>query len=345
MNSDWQAILGARGAHFADGAVQNFGNAAAELAATAQGSILTDLSHLGLLEVSGDDAATFLQGQLTNDIKQLSGDNSHYSGYCNAKGRLLAIFLAFAHPGHYHLQLDGALTAAILKRLRMYVLRSKVTITDMTDQVIRIGAAGDAIQAAMQGLFGALPEAPYGLLNMPQASIIRLPGIAPRYEIFTRIAHAESLWDSLSTHAQAVGKAGWDWLEIHAGIPQLTTTTQEQFVPQMLNLDCLQAINFKKGCYTGQEIVARTHYLGKVKRRTLLAHVAAAESPQPGDKVFGGDASEAAGMVVSAARAPGGGYDLLAELRLESLGGSVYLAENGGLPLTLLPMPYSWPEG
>ena len=319
----------------------DFGHPAAERQAAATDIIMTDLSYLGLLQADGEDAANFLQGQMTNDIKLLDGNNGQYAGYCTPKGRLLGIFLVFAHHGHFHLQLDGRLTTPILKRLKMYVLRSRVNLEDVSDSIIRMGVAGSNAPAALQQLFGQVPQAPHQLLNLETVNLIRLPGAIPRFQLFTTPQHAPAIWAALEASSTPVGKPCWEWLEIHAGIPQVTPATQEQFVPQMLTLDLLDGINFKKGCYTGQEIVARTHYLGKVKRRTHLAHVEGDQSPNPGDKIYPGDGEEAVGMVVSVAPAPQGGYDLLAEIRLENVqAGKIRWGSPKGSCVELLELPY-----
>jgi folate-binding protein YgfZ len=341
MNIPWLDFLATQGAVAADGRVLHFGRPQAELAAAGNSDIIVDLSQLGLLQVGGDDAVAFLQGQVTNDIKLLDGSNSQYAGYCTAKGRLLAIFLAFAHHDHLHLQLDGALSEQIMKRLKMYVLRSKVSIEDVSDSIIRIGVAGTGTTAALQALFTDLPQHAHQLASLETATIIRLPGATVRYEILTSAQHAAALWTQLSRTCTPVGSACWDWLEIRAGIAQVGPATQEQFVPQMVNLDLLEGINFKKGCYTGQEIVARTHYLGKVKRRAHLAHVDAPQPPKAGDPVFG-NAAEPVGMVVNAAPTPLGGFDLLAEIRLESVeAGPVRLQGQEGPMLELMALPYA----
>lgn len=341
MKAAWLDFLNARGAQVREGTVLDFGNPDAELAAAAQGDIIADLSHLSLLQIMGLDAATFLQGQLTNDIKGLDGSNSQYTGHCMAKGRLLALFLAFMHHGHYHMQCNGALGEQVAKRLRMYVLRSKVTITDVSDDLVRLGLSGANAPAAVERLFGAVPQTAHQLADFEIATVLRLPGTTPRFEIFAQLQHATGLWDALTPDFKPAGKSCWDWLEIRAGIPDITPATQEAFVPQMVNLDALGGISYTKGCYIGQEIVARTHYLGKVKRRTQLAHVATAELPAPGTLLFGTGSTDPAGMVVSAARAPGDGCDLLAELRLESIeAGPVHLGSAEGPQLELQPLPY-----
>jgi folate-binding protein YgfZ len=293
------------------------------------------------LQVGGDDAVAFLQGQLTNDVKLLSGANSHYSGYCTAKGRLLAIFLAFAHHNHFYLQLNGSIREPIAKRLKMYVLRSKVTIADVSDDIIRLGVSGAGTPGMLQQLFADVPQEPHQLVSLETANIIRLPGNVPRFEVFTTPEHAAEIWGKLRENCTAVGANCWNWLDIQAGIPDITPATQEAFVPQMVNLDAIGGISFKKGCYTGQEIVARTHYLGKVKRRTHLGHVDVSEPPpQAGDMVYSTDGTEPVGMVVSAALSPHTGFDLLAEIRLDNISGALSLTSPGNSAIQLRNPPY-----
>ncbi|ACT50111.1 CAF17-like 4Fe-4S cluster assembly/insertion protein YgfZ [Methylovorus glucosotrophus] len=339
--TQWQEFLQSRGASIVDGRLLDFGAPAKELAAARHDHVMADLSHLGLLQVDGEDTITFLQGQLTNDINLLNGSNSHYAGYCTAKGRLLALFLAFAHQGHIHLQLNGRLLEPILKRLKMYVLRSKVVIQDVSTTIVRIGVAGSNSEAILGAMFEFVPTEVHGISTQENATLIRLPGALPRFEIFTAQENAQELWQELEQHFDPVGQTGWDWLEIEAGIPEIFPATQEAFVPQMVNLDALGGINFKKGCYTGQEIVARTHYLGKVKRRSLIGSLTATDSlPQPGDEVFAGE-GEAVGQVVRSSGIAGVESRVLIELRQEaSLGKTVTWQ---GLPIDLQPMPYPFP--
>jgi len=302
-------------------------------------TVICDLSHLGLLQLQGADAFTFLQGQVTNDVKQLNGHLAHYSGYCNPKGRLLALFLAFAHHEHIHLQLPKDLIAPVAKRLKMYVMRSKVEVQDVSESIIKIGVYGARSIELLGSLFPEIPQTDYALTTLEQGALIRLPGSQPRFEIFTDIAHAPAIWNSLSQHTKTVNAAYWELLEIQAGIPEVYPATQEEFVPQMLNLDLLNGINFKKGCYTGQEIVARTHYLGTVKRRSHLAHIEnSATPPSPGDNVLNSN-GDIVGKIARCAPSCNGGYDLLAEIRLESVEAGA-LNVNGST-LNILQLPYA----
>jgi folate-binding protein YgfZ len=300
-------------------------------------NVLCDLSHLGLLEIDGADAITFLQGQVTNDVKQLNGANAHYSGYCNPKGRLLALFLAFAHRDHLHMQMPRALIEPIAKRIRMYVMRSKVNIKDVSESIIKIGLQGAHSTTLLNTLFDSVPQNAFDLVTHDNAALIKLPGETPRFEIFTDIEHAQNIWQTLSKQAKTVDANYWEYLEIQAGIPEVYPATQEAFVPQMLNLDLLDGINFKKGCYTGQEIVARTHYLGTVKRRTQLAHIDTSTQPNAGDDVINSN-QEIVGKVVRCAAADNGGYDLLVEARLESVEAGQLMV--GGNTLSISQLPY-----
>jgi folate-binding protein YgfZ len=337
--NQWHTFLASQGAIISVDEIVSFGNQSSELAAAANGDILADLSHLSLLQLGGEDTMAFLQGQITSDVKQLNGSNSQYAGYCNPKGRMLALFLAYAQSGNLYLQLECRLAEAITKRLRMYVLRSKVVISDISDTTVRLGIAGKNAEQALRGIFTEIPQQAHALASSENGLLIRLTGDLPRFEIISELDNAGKLWEQLKQVLTPVGRNCWEWLEIQAGIPDIVPATQEAFVPQMVNLDTLGGISYKKGCYTGQEIVARTHYLGKVKRRTQLAHITGDKQPMPGDEVTIEDSGEVAGMIVRSAVSPAGGFDVLAELRLESLNAGRLNCNNS--PLALSHLPYS----
>ena len=319
------------------GKVISFGDPIAERQALINDTVICDLSHLGLLELRGADVITFLQGQVTNDIKLLDGNNAHYTGYCSPKGRLLALFFAFSHYDHVHLQMPKELIESIAKRLKMYVMRSKVEITDVSESIIKFGISGANAAELLTPIFKDLPDTDYALVSMDNGAIIKLAGATPRYEIFTDALNAPVIWNALTKTAKPVGADCWEWLEIQAGIPEISLKTQEEFVPQMLNLDALNAINYKKGCYTGQEIVARTHYLGKVKRRTQLAHIASIVMPAIGDDVMDAN-KQAIGKIVRCAPAIDAGFDVLVECRLENLSqDGIYWQD---IALAIKPLPY-----
>lgn len=345
MNPQWRQHLEARGAQVVGGEVTHFGDAAGELRAAPGGTLLADLSHLGLLCFSGEDAESFLQGQLSCDVKKLGPNAAGYGSYCTAQGRMLAVFLLWAKDGAFCMQLPAEILAPIQKRLGRFVLRSKVKIENASDAWVRMGLAGPGAAAllAEAGLadpaHGGAETAMLPAGHSPAATVIALGG--SRFELAAAPEHAPALWDALAKGARAVGSGVWNWLEIRAGVPVVLSKTQEQFVPQMANLELLGGVSFQKGCYPGQEIVARTQHLGKLKRRMYLAHLAAECAPAPGDELFSADLEgQASGMIVNSAPSPDGGHDMLAVIQISSTQGhAIHWKSREGAALELLPLP------
>jgi folate-binding protein YgfZ len=301
----------------------------------------------GLIAVSGDDAASFLHKQLTNDIEHLAAGEVRLAAYCTPKGRMQASFLLWRDTDAVMLQLPKALLPALQKRLQMFVMRDKAKLADMSehpDNAVVLGLGGAAAPHALQQLFATLPAAPYTLVRNELGTLMRLADAfgAPRYQWLTSPATALAAWPQLTATLAPGGTDAWNLSAIHAGTPHITARTQEQFVPQMVNFELLGGVNFKKGCYPGQEIVARSQYLGKLKRRTALARIAQADVAA-GDEVFAAaDPDQPCGMVVNAAPNGMGGVDALVEIKLAALDeGAVHLGSASGAALTWLPMPYA----
>lgn len=355
MNTDWQNFLTRQGATLDSGIAQHFGDPAAELAATAQTTVLCDLGQFATLRASGIEAQAFLQNLLSNDIREVDTRRAQWSSFNTAKGRMLATFLIWREGDDYLLQLPVTLAGALRKKLGMYVLRARVNLSDASNDLISLGLSGEQAQAMLRQHGIALPQRPLDIApvndpaNAPAGSVIRLDDT--RFQLNTTPEHAQTLWRALSSQARPVGSPCWDWLNVRAGIPVILPQTQEQFVPQMANLDLIGGINFKKGCYPGQEIVARMHYLGRLKRRMYLAHVASDVTPQAGDAVFSADMAEpgdghaqSCGMIANAAAAPGGGYDVLAVVQTSSRDTQrVHLGSLQGAPLAFQALPYPLP--
>ena len=332
------------GATIEAGVVQRFGDTAAELNATAQGTILCDLSQFGTLRISGEEAQTFLQNLLSNDIREASASRAQLSSLNSPKGRMQATMVIWRDGGDYLLQLPRVLCEPIRKKLSMYVLRAKVKISDAGDEVVSLGLCGKAAQEILGKQFGELPQLPLGFISAGQIGVMKISGT--RWQVNTSPQQAQTLWQTLSQHAQPVGSVCWDWLNIRAGIPVILPQTQEHFVPQMANLDIIGGVSFKKGCYPGQEIVARMQYLGKLKRRIYLAHIDGDTVPQPGDELFSADMEgQPSGMIVNAAPAPSGGHDVLAVLQISSKKTqTVHWKSLQGAALKFLPPPYPLPD-
>lgn len=340
MNQDWQNFLGTQGAQMQDGVVQHFGDAAAERAAARDGTVLCDLSQYGVLKVTGEEAQGFLHNLFSSDVNSLTPSLALRSSFNTAKGRALATFLIWRNDEGFFLQLPQGLLAPIQKKLSMYVLRSKVKIENAGDHVC-LGLSGAGASAELQALFGELPQAALSAVTRDGDTLIRLDD--QRFLLCTVATQAAATWQKLSAFARPAGSPCWDWLDIRAGIPVVLPLTQEAFVPQMLNLDLIGAVNFKKGCYPGQEIVARLHYLGKPKRRMFLAHIDSAEVPAAGAELFSMEVEgQSCGNVVSAVTAPGGGCDLLAVVQLVSHETfPVHLGALTGPRLHFQPLPYT----
>lgn len=344
MNPDWHDFLTRHGATIAAGIVQGFGETAAELDRTAHDTVLCDLSQFGTLRVSGEEAQSFLQNLLSNDIREVGASRAQLSSFNTAKGRMLATMLICRDGDDYLLQLPRVLCEPLRKKLGMYVLRAKVKITDAGDEIILLGLSGANAQNILHSKFGELPQQPFGVIGTTQGSVIRISDT--RYLLSTPASEAASLWTALGLHAQPVGSGCWDWLNIRSGIPVILPQTQEQFVAQMVNLELLGGVNFSKGCYPGQEIVARMQYLGKLKRRMYLAHLDGGDSPQAGDELFSAEMEgQSCGMIVNAAPAPGGGYDVLATVQVSTREAqAVHWKSLQGGTLEFMPLPYPLPD-
>ena len=342
MIESWKILLQTQGAAIEGNAVQHYADPAAERAAAATGTIVADLSQLGVIAFRGEDTASFLQGQLTNDVRSLHSDGAQWNGYCSPKGRLLGNFLMWRQGEDTCLQLSGDILPAVLKRLSMFILRAKVQGRDASDETVRLVVAGPQATAAVRAAMGSVPEAAMRTLAAEAGWVIRLG--EDKYVLSVAPERAAAVWQALRQSATPVGAPVWDWLRLSAGIPMIVAATQEQFVPQMVNLELIGGVSFQKGCYPGQEIVARSQYLGKLKRRMFLAHVDAEAAP--GDSLYSADMEgQATGTVVNAAPAPDGGFDLLAVAQVESAATqTLHLKALDGAPLHLKPLPYALPE-
>jgi tRNA-modifying protein YgfZ len=294
------------------------------------------LAHWGVIRAEGLDATSFLQSQLTNDVATLGASQARLAGYCSAKGRLLASFVMWhVSPEVIFLACSADLLAATLKRMSMFVLRSKCKLSDASHDIALYGVVGE--DAAAQ-VGGQRPDEIWSRVDAGKATTIRLPdaqGLVRHLRVAPR--------DAPAPDAAAMTLDAWRWLEVRSGIPTIVAATVEQFVPQMVNFEWLKGVDFQKGCYPGQEVVARSQYRGTIKRRMFLFDTAA--DAIAGQDVFqSADAGQPCGMVVNAAPHPAGGSSLLVELKLVALDeGTVHLTRVGGPLLERRTLPYSLP--
>ena len=303
-----------------------------EIAHPAQAATLsgvTPLTHLGVIRVEGADAASFLHGQLTQDFSLLGLSEARLAAFCSAKGRMLASFTGFKRsPEDILLVSSRDLLAATLKRLSMFVLRSKARLSDASEIFQIVGLAGSAVPPG-------LPPATWSKWREDQASVVRLPAA----EGASRALWVAPAGESAPPGAVLPGPL-WDWLSVRSGVATLSQPVVEAFVPQMLNYESVGGVNFKKGCYPGQEVVARSQFRGTLKRRAYVVHADGAIST--GQDVFHeSDAGQPCGTVVEVAPHPDEGFDAIVSLQVSAASqGRLNVGGAEGPELTLLPLPY-----
>lgn len=290
---------------------------------------IAPLPQWGVLRAQGEDAASFLHGQLTHDFALLGSDQARLAAFCSAKGRMQASFIAFKRaPDDILLLCSRDLLAPTLKRLSMFVLRAKCKMSDASADFQVLGLAGSAVLGGMQ--------APWTL----QAA----EGDAHIVHLYPAAGSARALWVAPAQAAipqgAALDEATWRWGEIASGIATVSQPVFEAFVPQMLNYESVGGVNFKKGCYPGQEVVARSQFRGTLKRRAYIVHSDAELTA--GTEVFAADdAEQATGTVVQAAPRPDGGWAAIVSMQVSSANEALTASSANGPALQVQPLPYA----
>ncbi len=290
--------------------------------------LLLPLPNLGLIEVSGAEALSFLQGQFTNDVRQVTETRSQLSAWCNSKGRVLFTFRLFKRDGNYYLLLPQIQVAALLKRLSLYKLRSAVNLAAL--ELPQFGFSGPHSAQGLENGWGCAPPAEIHD-SLTVAGITVLKVAAHRYWVGSSSVEVLSkLWSDLANLAQVVSAKAWELLDIAARLPTVLPEVSEEFVPQMLNYEQLPGVSFTKGCYSGQEVVARTQHLGTPKRRLYLATVSIARLFKVGEDLYNIQ-QEAVGKVVNVQSDPRGGCLMLAVLPVSEVGNETLRTQEGAV--------------
>ena len=347
---DWIAFLESQGAVFMDRLTGNIGRFLSVSYDLPRTDFVTSLTNMALIQASGADAANFLHNQLTNDVEHLSSSEARLAGYCTPKGRLLATLLMWKSEESIFLNLPASLRQSVQKRLQMFVMRAKVVLTDRSSELVQIALAGPAATSRLGKWFDTLPAAPYGKIENEFGVLLRLAdaplhqsadsATVPRYLWSSPLSVAKIVWPDLTSVLTPTGQAAWQLTDIMAGIPCVTSATQELFVPQMINFEAIGGVNFRKGCYPGQEIVARSQYLGKLKRRMQPARIAA-PAVEAGNEIFSeSDPEQACGVVVNAASVGSNETVCLVEIKLSMLNSPIHLGSINGPCLHFFPLPY-----
>jgi tRNA-modifying protein YgfZ len=318
MNPSWQTFLTGRNTDPEGTRQAGFDTA-----------ILADLSHEGLIAVDGVDSRAFLQGQLSTDIDTLTPDASQLSSWSSAKGRVVAVLRLLQYDDTLLLMLPHSLQAAVMKRLSMYVLRSKVKLSDASEALVHFGLAGDNAGRLLATADLPAPEKTNTAATRDGIHIVRLHGSTPRFLLAGSASALIPAWEALSTAgAIAANEERWAWHKIQAQEPTVYPETSEHFVAQMIGLEELGAIDFKKGCYIGQEIIARAHFRGAVKRHMLRAHCETTQSIAPGSMIQSVGSEQSVAEIVDASRNPAGGQDILIVIQDERRNDELQLADG-----------------
>jgi folate-binding protein YgfZ len=313
------------------------------------------LADWGIVSATGADAVGFLQGQTTNDIAGQPADEVRLNAYCTPKGRVLAAGPLWRDgDARLRFAVSRPLAAPLRKRLAMYVLRAKASIDDDSDRFAILGLAGEAARAAL-GELGI--DAP-GPMRLARAAVARpaedqaaclaigmpeVAGFGPRWWLVVPLEHLSDVWQRLAARLAPRPSAWWRASEVLSGMPRVVAATSEAFVPQSLNWELIGGVSFRKGCYPGQEVVARLHYRGKPKRRTFIGRIAASgDAPAPGADLLDTD-GRPAGLVISSAPAPDGGILLLHEAQIDAAQQGALLTADGR-SVTPLALPYPIPS-
>ena len=349
MKASWKEFLIDNGAEFESDELISFGNPDRERRIPPQGSVLSDLSDRGIIEVHGKDAEEFLQNQFTNDITRVSENTHQLSAWCNPKGRIIANFRIFKRGNNYYLTVSADLVELIIKKLRLYVMRSDVTIEDISNSLMHFGYAGERAEQDLQRIIGEdkTPINPNQTLQQDTLSILRLPGTVPRFEIFGELADTKKLWTRCNVRAAPVSSNGWDYLNIVAGLPIISEASSAAWIPQMLNLQVIDGVDFQKGCYPGQEIVARLKYLGTNKRRMYRIEINNSELPDIGQKIYAEGETGYVGKILTTVINPADKAEALAVIKIAFADKKLSLNEDTSIEknaISLLELPYSIDE-
>lgn len=303
------------------------------------------LSQQSLMQVNGDDAASFLHNQLSNDVEHLEEGEARYAAYCTPKGRMLASIYYWKNKQDIYLQCSTTLQPALQKRLQMFVMRAKARLEDISENLSFLGLGGTQAQVFLQQYFAQLPTAINQTVNGEYGVLIRRADAfdQPRYQWVIARTVLEQVLSTLQAKLKIIDSQIWRLGDIYAGIPEVREQTKEQFVPQMVNFELIGGVNFKKGCYPGQEIVARSQYLGKLKRRMAIAKIEATNVALATEIYSEKDPSQPCGMVVNAETSFGESTMCLVEIKLaDHEDGKVHLGSIDGPLLQFQALPYAY---
>ena len=293
------------------------------------------ITNLDVIVIKGKDAETFLQGQITNDIKLIKDEEKAiYAGYCSPKGRLIAFFLIIKVWDNYFLFSPSSISNGISQKLSMYIMRSEVSLNHLSEDISYFIFHGESKEEeAFRNYGGTLPKNLMQTIKKSNAnnksglfSVTKLSGRNDRYFVLGNDKAIKDIYTKVYPNQGGLDSNSWHESDIESKIPNIFTETQDKFIPQSLNLDLINAVNFKKGCYTGQEIVARTHYLGKPKRRMYLGSISTSKPPKLADDIF--VEADKVGQIINFYKKDENHYRILFEILIEKINLELTLNSN-----------------
>jgi len=329
MNPDWQIFLSTQAVSVNEG--------------TATQEFISDLSHLSIIEITGQDAVEFLNGQFTINIKQLAKNHLQFSAWCNPKGQVKTTFFIYRHKTGFNILLPAELKDSFLKQLQMYIMRANVKLIDKSDVLVRVGIQTNNNKLLAEST-GSLPEQEGGITIQNGLHCLHTfssENNSQRYIFIGSIEKLTNLWQEFLRHSTAMDTATWKLLDIQAGYPWLSQQTTEKLLPQMLNLDLIDGLDYQKGCYPGQEIIARLHFRGQLKRSLYLATCSVDVRPEIADRLYANDHENSIGIVINA-QVYEDKYYLLAVIEKELIENHLSLHEPNGAALTIQTLPYKY---
>ncbi len=342
MNEAWNKFLTDQGTVIRNVQAPTLGEADNEVYSLDH-TYLCNLSNLGLIKASGEDAQNFLHGQFTNDLNLVNSKNSQLSSYCNPKGRMLSIFRIYKTVNGYHLILPKDVIEKTLNKLNMFKLIAKVELIDASDELVIFGVAGPNTESVLSSIDLTMPQKIDHCVIDNETTLIRLPSENSRVICITRPKQAITIWGELAKKLDVASNKLWNLHDIYSGIPTITENTSEAFIPQMTNLEIIKGVSFSKGCYPGQEVIARTHYLGKPNRRMYRINIITANVPEPGINIFSSkDENQPVGKVVIAEKISDEITSALAVLRIANQNDrDLHLSSVSGANISMQSLPYS----
>ncbi|PCJ20888.1 MAG: hypothetical protein COB04_03195 [Gammaproteobacteria bacterium] len=349
MNSNWQQFLQQNGAIVKDGHVAHFSDPDHEFSLYQADNLLCDLSDMDLLSITGVDAKQFLQGQLTCDLEQVNDTQFQLGALCTPKGRTIASFRLIQLGDQYVLQTPSQMGAPTQQTLNKYIIFSKAETQLNTNQWVCFGLMGAQSHAILQSAVPDtdLPTLPNGMSTCTQPDfqgvrIIRDFSQYPRYLIIAPLDKANALWQTLQTQCQAISNQAWALQDIIAGYGQITPALSEQVLPHNLNYQAIEAVNFKKGCYTGQEVVARMQYKGKLKTQMFIAYADLSTAPEINQPLLNTDTGKTQGQIINVCQVSAQRYALLLTLPKEAINSTAYrINDQEAGTITIEPAPYA----